>query len=63
MGCAHYGRLGHGGNDMDHKNEPVISTPTLVSALQYESCLHVACGVYVSYAVTNTGSAESFDSS
>lgn len=48
---------------MDHKNEPVISTPTLVSALQYESCLHVACGVYVSYAVTNTGSAESFDSS
>lgn len=43
---------------MDHNNEPVINTPTLVSALQYERCVHVACGVSVSYAVTNTGSAD-----
>lgn len=50
MGRADYGRLGLG---EDIKTE--VTEPTLVAALQSETCVDIAAGGCVSFALTNTG--------
>ncbi|KAK7100546.1 regulator of chromosome condensation-like isoform X2 [Littorina saxatilis] len=50
LGRADYGRLGLG---EDIKTE--VTEPTLVAALQSETCVDIAAGGCVSFALTNTG--------
>ena len=49
LGRADYGRLGHG-EGCTEKTEP-----TLVAALQSETCVDIAAGGCVSFALTDTG--------